>query len=219
MNKNTTRNVLFILISFVGIVLALAINLYPQRVERQYNIIEVPGETIEKYIYEQPRTQPNLDKNTVILLDKSGSMKEYISEIYLRNFEYFSEFDCWSFDKEVYTEFQLEKITFEGDTDVIKAIRYAAASGYKNIVVFSDMEQSIKKSYNSEFEWEVNIIIYSPHEFTEKACIDYFMKQDSIKSIKQFVISGLFENDGAGLWSGPAFLYKNFESLLIFLYF
>lgn len=194
-NSRIFRWMLYVF-SFIGMALFVCMNLYPDRVVYKTNVIEVPGETIYQYEYEQPQLQ-EFGKDTLILLDKSGSMKKYITEIYLKNFEYFSGFDCWSFDTKVQTSFDLDKVKFSGNTDVLGAIEYAASCGYKNIVLFSDMEQTEK--FTGEIKNPVNLIVFSPHALTEKACVDFLIENDNVLSFKQFIISGLFETEEAGI--------------------
>ena len=151
MNFKITKRDIFTIIfmvlgCFISITLLLVINYNSHRVNIKYVDTTVPNisyitEIKKKIIYNQPQIFDIEadDTKTIVLLDKSGSMRDFITDVYLQNAEYLSNNAAWCFDTEVYESFSINSLEYAHDTDVFKAINTAIIYGYTNIIIFSDM--------------------------------------------------------------------------------
>lgn len=120
------------------------------------------------YINDEPVLPITKGENQIILIDKSGSMESFVSELYSENIEFFTESDIWTFDTEIQKNVDMENITFEGDTNICMAVEEALSLGYDTIWICSDMEQTVGDiNINFELNPEINIIIYSPRALDE----------------------------------------------------
>ncbi len=163
-------------------------------------------ETVTHYVDSEPEVivqqeirqipvQKNLDipglfdlssPDTLILMDNSGSMKESVTSFYKENFEFFQQgHDVWFFNTEIEQNADINSITFGGDTNVLMAINTACLSGYKNILIFSDMEQTIKGArLDVGDDSNLQVYILSPTEITDFSAIEQMQNCTGIKSIK-----------------------------------
>lgn len=120
---------------------------------------------VEKDVYDQQSPIIPTEKERgreIILLDKSGSMEEFITDLYKDNVEFFRKNDVWTFDTEVHKDVSLENVEFSGDTNVFQAINAAADSGYNTIWLCSDLEHNTGDIKLSELAKKLHIIVYSP---------------------------------------------------------
>ena len=135
--------------------------------------IEIVEQVVEKQVIRQKT--PVLAKKEdagkeLILIDKSGSMKEFVNAVYSENVQFFKNNDLWSFDTEVFkNEIDVTSIKFGGDTNVFKAINEAAKAEYDTVWLCSDLEHNTGELKLSEEAKEMTIIIYSPKPLSEKA--------------------------------------------------
>ena len=121
--------------------------------------------TVEIDVYEQDSPIVATPKNAgkeLILLDKSGSMEEFITDLYKNNVEFFKQNDVWAFDTELYQDVSIENVEFSGDTNVFKAVNAAADAGYDTIWLCSDLEHNTGEIQLSDIAKEMQIIVYSP---------------------------------------------------------
>ena len=123
---------------------------------------------IEKVAIQRNFAIPNVFEfstmDTLILLDKSGSMEKSVTDFYWENFALFQQgYDIGFFNTDVQMGTDINAVEFRGNTDVINAINFASSNGYKNILLFSDMEQTIKGTkLNVGDGEELQIYIISP---------------------------------------------------------
>lgn len=124
--------------------------------------------------------------DTLILLDKSGSMEKSVTDFYWENFALFQQgYDMAFFNTDVQMGTDINSVKFEGNTDVINAINIASSNGYKNIMLFSDMEQTIKETkLNVGDDKKLQIYIISPKKITDYSAIDQLKDCSGVKSIK-----------------------------------
>lgn len=153
-----------------------------------------PEVTIQQEVTKIP-IQKNLDipglfdlssPDTLILMDNSGSMKESVTSFYKENLEFFQQgHDVWFFNTQIEQNADINNITFGGDTNVLMAINTAYLSGYKNILIFSDMEQTIKEArLDVGDDSNLQVYILSPTEITDFSAIEQMQNCTGIKSIK-----------------------------------
>lgn len=153
-----------------------------------------PTVTVETQVTEIP-LQKNLDipglfdlssPDTLILFDISGSMRESVTSFYTENLEFFqSGHDIWYFNTDIQKGADINTITFGGDTNVIMAINTASLAGYKNILVFSDMEQTVKKArLDVSDDSNLSVYILSPSEITDHSVIEQLKDCTGIESLK-----------------------------------
>ncbi|MBQ6991781.1 MAG: hypothetical protein IJN50_02540 [Clostridia bacterium] len=135
--------------------------------------IEVIEEIVEKQVIRQ--NTPILAKKEnagkeLILIDKSGSMKDFVNAVYSENVQFFKNNDLWSFDTEVSkNEIEITSIEFGGDTNVFKAINEAAKAEYDTVWLCSDLEHNTGELKLLDEAKEMTIIVYSPKPLSEKA--------------------------------------------------
>lgn len=124
--------------------------------------------------------------DTLILLDKSGSMEKSVNEFYWENFALFQQgYDMAFFNTDVQMCTDINAVEFGGNTDVINAINIASSNGYKNIMLFSDMEQTITETkLNVGEDKELQIYIISPKRITDYSAINQLKDCSGVKSIK-----------------------------------
>lgn len=129
-------------------------------------IYKVVDEIIEVNIYHQespiiPVVREEGGKE-LILIDKSGSMEEFITDLYRNNIEFFKQNDVWAFDTAVYEDVSIEEIVFSGDTNLFQAVNQAAEAGYSTVWVCSDLEHNTGEIVLSDLAKQMQIIVYSP---------------------------------------------------------
>lgn len=135
--------------------------------------IKIVEEVVEKKVVRQ--NAPILAKKEnagkeLILIDKSGSMKEFVNAVYSENVQFFKNNDLWTFDTEVSkNEIDITSIEFGGDTNVFKAINEAAKAEYDTVWLCSDLEHNTGELKLLEEAKEMTIIVYSPKPLSEKA--------------------------------------------------
>lgn len=135
--------------------------------------IEVIEKVVEKQVIRQ--NTPILAKKEnagkeLILIDKSGSMKDFVNAVYSENVQFFKNNDLWSFDTEVSkNEIEITSIEFGGDTNVFKAINEAAKAEYDTVWLCSDLEHNTGELKLLDEAKEMTIIVYSPKPLSEKA--------------------------------------------------
>lgn len=195
--------IFFVIFAFMAIIASFLVQHFHTNIHYKYVDNKIPNpnpEVIQVTEYTEVCSQPqipalNLDGKTVVMFDISGSMKNYITEMYMQNLDYFKQNTVWCFNEEVKTDFDFNNLEFSGDTDIIKAISYASNHGYKNIILFSDMEDTIGNFDLGYMPNSVNIYIFAPHELEDDAesTIEFLKSSDDISSIKQFVLYGMFE--------------------------
>ncbi|MBE5819506.1 MAG: hypothetical protein E7310_01560 [Clostridiales bacterium] len=135
--------------------------------------IEIIEEIIEKQVVRQNTPIPAKKENAgkeLILIDKSGSMKEFVNAVYSENVQFFKNNELWSFDTEVSkNEIDITSIEFGGDTNVFKAINEAAKAKYDTVWLCSDLEHNTGELKLLDEAKEMTIIVYSPKPLSEKA--------------------------------------------------
>lgn len=135
--------------------------------------IEIIDEIIEKQVVRQNAPIPAKKENAgkeLILIDKSGSMKEFVNAVYSENVQFFNNNELWSFDTEVSkNEIDITSIEFGGDTNVFKAINEAAKAEYDTVWLCSDLEHNTGEFKLLDEAKEMTIIVYSPKPLSEKA--------------------------------------------------
>lgn len=203
MNSKITKwNIIAIIFTIIGcfisITLLLIINYNGQRVHVEYIDTTIPNisyitQINTKFIYNQPKIldlEIN-DPETIVLLDKSGSMKDFVTDVYLQNAEYFSNNATWCFDTKVYEVSSINSLEYAHDTDVFTAINTAITYGYTNILIFSDMEHTSGEFVITDIAKNIKIYIFSPNSLSEESMktINFLKDCDGILSIKQFLIN------------------------------
>ncbi len=173
-NKNTLINVMVFMVSFLlfGAILFLFMmsNVEVQYIEvAQDPIHKVVDEIVEVNVYNQesPIIPVIRQGNELILIDKSGSMEEFITDIYKNNIEFFKMNDVWAFDTEVYKEVLIDNVVFSGDTNLFQAVNQAAEEGYETIWICSDLEHNTGDIELSDLAKDIQIIVYSPKILNE----------------------------------------------------
>ena len=173
-NKNTLINVMVFMVSFLlfGAILFLFMmsNVEVQYIEvAQDPIHKVVDEIVEVNVYNQesPIIPVIRQGNELILIDKSGSMEEFITDIYKNNIEFFKMNDVWAFDTEVYKEVLIDNVVFSGDTILFQAVNLAAEEGYETIWICSDLEHNTGDIELSDLAKDIQIIVYSPKILNE----------------------------------------------------
>jgi len=121
-------------------------------------------EIVEKDVYRQetPIVPVKKTGKEIILLDKSGSMKDFVTELYTSNVNFFSNNDVWAFDTQVFRDATVDEIEFGGDTNLTQAVNAAAEEGYDTIWLCSDMEHNTGFLEFVDEVKNINIIVYSP---------------------------------------------------------
>lgn len=129
-------------------------------------IYKVVDEIVEVNVYHQnspiipiSRTE---GERELILIDKSGSMEKFITDLYKNNIEFFRQNDVWAFDTAVYEDVSIEDVEFSGDTNLFQAVNQAAEAGYSTIWVCSDLEHNTGEIKLSDLAKQLQIIVYSP---------------------------------------------------------
>lgn len=151
-------------------------------------VYETVEEVVEKDIYKQetPIMPVKPIGKELVLLDKSGSMEEFITDIYTSNVEFFTQHDIWAFDTDVYQDVSINDITFGGDTDIFKAINMAAEQGYNTIWLCSDLENTTGEMTLLETAKEMTIIVYSPKTLNKEKSMQTL---EALKECKTRVIT------------------------------
>lgn len=173
-SKNTAINIEVFMVSFLlfGAILFLFMM---SNVEVEY--IEIAQDPIQKvvdkivevnvYNQESPIIPVIRQGSELILIDKSGSMEEFVTDIYKNNIEFFKMNDVWAFDTEVYKEVLIEDVVFSGNTNLFQAVNQAAEEGYETIWICSDLEHNTGDIELSDLAEEMQIIVYSPKILNE----------------------------------------------------
>lgn len=174
MKKQSNELLSFIMVLIVTFLLGGAIfMLFMMRnVETVYTEIEqdprykVVDEIVEVDVYHQdapiiPVTRTEGEKE-LILVDKSGSMEKFITDLYKSNIKFFKQNDVWAFDTEVYEDVSIEEIEFSGDTNLFQAVNQAAEAGYSTVWLCSDLEHNTGSIELSDLAKQIQIIVYSP---------------------------------------------------------
>lgn len=174
MEKKSSNGLLNIMVLIVSFLLfgAIFMLLNMSNVETVYTEIEQDpvykfvDEIIEVNIYHQetpiiPVTREEGGRE-LILIDKSGSMEEFITDLYRNNIEFFKQNDVWAFDTAVYEDVSIEEIEFSGDTNLFQAVNQAAEAGYSTVWVCSDLEHNTGEIVLSDSAKQMQIIVYSP---------------------------------------------------------
>lgn len=144
-------------------------------------IYETVDQIVIKDIYRQetPIVPVKKTGKEVILLDKSGSMKDFVTELYMSNISFFTNNDVWAFDTEISKDIKVEEIEFGGNTNLIKALNIAAEQGYDTIWVCSDLEQNVDENELSDATKGINVIVYAPKPLEQEKT------QDIIQALKK----------------------------------
>ncbi len=117
---------------------------------------------VDVYHYEAPTISVTRGEKELILIDKSGSMKEFITDLYRNNIEFFKQNDVWAFDTEVYEDVSIDSVEFSGDTNLFQTVNQAANADYDTIWLCSDLEHNTGEIKFSDFGYQMQIIVYSP---------------------------------------------------------
>lgn len=168
-NKNIFLNAKVLMVSFLlfGVILMLFMmrNVEVEYIEiAQDPIYKFVDEIVDVYVYNQetPIIPTNREGKELILVDKSGSMEEFITGIYKSNIEFFKKNDVWAFDTEVHKNVSIEAVEFSGDTNLFQAVNQAADLGYNTIWLCSDLEHNTGEIQLSDLAKNMQIIVYSP---------------------------------------------------------
>lgn len=170
MKKNTIINISVFITSYLlfGSILLLFFMCNTKKVYtevEQDSIYKKVDKVVEVDVYRQDSPIVATSKKQgkeIILLDKSGSMEEFITDLYKNNVEFFKKKDMWAFDTEVHKDVLIEDIKFSGDTDVFQAINMAADAGYDTVWLCSDLEHNAGEIQLSKLSKDMQIIVYSP---------------------------------------------------------
>lgn len=132
--------------------------------EQAEPVYVVVDKIVEKDVYRQetPIVPVKKSGKEVILLDKSGSMKDFVTELYTSNVSFFTNNDVWSFDTQVFKDITVDDIEFGGDTNLTQAVNAAVEEGYDTIWLCSDLEHNTGSLEFVDKVKDVNIIVYSP---------------------------------------------------------
>lgn len=152
-----------------------------EEVKEVEEVIEIQKE-IELPVFELP------EEKTILLLDKSGSMESLSTQMYLHNAEYFARNnDIWFFNTEVENATDINAIEFGGDTDIIGAVQKAIDRGYKNILLCSDMEQTVPITdiYGA---YGVKIFIIAPKTIEEQSALQVLINTTGVTTIESVTI-------------------------------
>lgn len=127
-------------------------------------VYETVNKIVEKDVYRQetPIIPAQRTGKEIILLDKSGSMKEFVTELYTSNVNFFTNNDVWAFDTDVSKNVNVYDIEFGGNTNLIQAVNMAAENGYDTIWLCSDLEHNTGSFELVDAVRDINIIIYAP---------------------------------------------------------
>lgn len=169
--SNGLLNVIVLIVMFL-LFGAIFMLLNMSNVETEYTEIEqepiykVVDEIVEVNVYHQdtpiiPVTREDGGRE-LILIDKSGSMKEFITNLYRNNIEFFKQNDVWAFDTAVYEDVTIEEIDFSGDTNLFLAVNQAAEAGYSTVWICSDLEHNTGEIALTDMAKQMQIIVYSP---------------------------------------------------------
>ena len=134
---------------------------------------------VDVYKQEAPVFPIKATGKELILLDKSGSMKDFVSSVYTSNISFFTKHDVWAFDTNVYQDVDVEAIEFGGDTNIFQAINIAAEQGYDTIWLCSDLEHNSGEIALLDMCEEITIIVYSPK------ILDSEKSQKSVEELKK----------------------------------
>ncbi len=134
---------------------------------------------VDVYKQEAPVFPIKATGKELILLDKSGSMKDFVSSVYTSNISFFTKHDVWAFDTNVYQDVDVEAIEFGGDTNIFQAINMAAEQGYDTIWLCSDLEHNSGEIALLDMCEEITIIVYSPK------ILDSEKSQKSVEELKK----------------------------------
>lgn len=170
MKKNTIINISVLMTSYLlfGSILLLFFMCNTKTVYTEIEqdpIYKKVDKVVEVDVYRQESpivATPKERGKELILLDKSGSMEEFITDLYKNNVEFFKKKDIWAFDTEVHKDVLIEDVEFSGDTDVFQAINMAADAGYDTVWLCSDLEHNTGEIQLSSMAKEIQIIVYSP---------------------------------------------------------
>ena len=148
-NNNTLLNALVLMVSFLlfGVIFMLFMmsNVEVEYVEiAQDPIYKFVDEIVDVDVYHQetPIIPVTREGKELILIDKSGSMEEFVTDLYRNNIEFFKENDVWAFDTEVYKNISIDNVEFSGDTNLFQAVNQAADEGYETVWICSDLEHN-----------------------------------------------------------------------------
>lgn len=168
-SNNGLLNIMVFMVSFLlfGAILMLFMM---ANVEIEYNEIaqdpihKVVDEIVDVDVYHQesPIIPVIREGKELILIDKSGSMEEFITHIYKNNIEFFKKNDVWAFDTEVHKDISIESVEFSGDTNLFQAVNQAADDGFQTIWICSDLEHNTGEIKLSDLGKQMQIIVYSP---------------------------------------------------------
>lgn len=168
-NNNTLLNALVLMVSFLlfGVIFMLFMmsNVEVEYVEiAQDPIYKFVDEIVDVDVYHQetPIIPVTREGKELILIDKSGSMEEFITDLYRNNIEFFKENDVWAFDTEVYKKISIDNVEFSGDTNLFQAVNQAADEGYETVWICSDLEHNRGEIKLSDLGCQMQIIVYSP---------------------------------------------------------
>lgn len=195
MKKNMPINCLVFFVNFLlfesimMLFLMCNVNIETTEIE-QDPIYKVVDEIVEVNVYHQESpiiAISNKGGKELILLDKSGSMKEFVTSLYTNNVEFFKKNDVWTFDTEVHKNISsIDQIEFEGNTNVFQAINIAAEAGYTTVWLCSDLEHNTGNIELNELAKEMQIIVYSPKNLDEQKTIEVI---EELKSSNAKVIT------------------------------
>lgn len=122
----------------------------------------------------------------LVLLDKSGSMEEFVTSLYENNIEFFTINDVWAFDTEVHQDVTVTEIEFGNDTNIFQALNMAAENGYDTVWLCSDLEHNTGEIHLTDQAKGLNIIVYSPKILDEEkvsATIKMLTEASSVKVV------------------------------------
>lgn len=193
--NNGLLNIMVFMVSFL-LFGAIFMLFMMANVEIEYNEIaqdpihKVVDEIVDVNVYNQetPIIPTNREGKELILIDKSGSMEEFITGIYKNNIEFFKKNDVWAFDTEVYKNVSIEAVEFSGDTNLFQAVNQAADLGYNTIWLCSDLEHNTGEIQLSDLSKNMQIIVYSP-KILDKAKTDNVVEELGKANLKIITIN------------------------------
>ncbi len=193
-SKNIKRVLLFVIPMLIIVFFQTLFLVYLASLEDTMIIYkdEIKKVDVTKYEYDIPII-PGMKSSgkEIVILDKSGSMRKFVNDIYLSNTKFFIKKTVWSFDTKINKQVDIDKAAFENNTDIFLVLNEAIKEGYTNIFMFSDMENTAGEMKLKVLGTEkINLFIFSPKKLTENsnAAMNILKNSKEIEKIKLITI-------------------------------